>query len=401
MSDREPRRGPRPLALHLMLGASRSLAALTMPLPCASAWPNLSFGWPTSKPGEAARIARRLAESGIAPEAFRAAVLQRLLREDAALARGITAYRAHPHRRTLPDPPVIWREGSARLLDHGGAGPPVLFVPSLVNRAHVLDLDEGASLMRFLATEGLRPLLLDWGWPEAAERGMTLTDHIAGRLERALLALPGPVVLAGYCMGGLLALAAGAAPARSRSALVLLATPWDFHVDPQAGRGGPPAAGAGAADGAGRCLPVDAIQGLFALHDPLRAGGQVRAFGRIDQDSARARRFVVLEDWLNDGHPLPPRWHARRSAVVRHERPARGEWRVAGCRCGTASGPGPPSSPSRAATASSRPPRRRPWRRRCRGPWCMRRRRAISAWSPGNRRRRPCGARCWNGCGTR
>jgi poly(3-hydroxyalkanoate) synthetase len=331
MSDREPRRGPRPLALHLMLGASRSLAALTMPLPCASAWPNLSFGWPTSKPGEAARIARRLAESGIAPEAFRAAVLQRLLREDAALARGITAYRAHPHRRTLPDPPVIWREGSARLLDHGGAGPPVLFVPSLVNRAHVLDLDEGASLMRFLAAEGLRPLLLDWGWPEAAERGMTLTDHIAGRLERALLALPGPVVLAGYCMGGLLALAAALRRPDRVTALVLLATPWDFHVDPQAEGVGrllptlePQMAPAGA-------LPVDAIQGLFALLDPFALAAKFRAFGRMDQDSARARRFVVLEDWLNDGIPLPA--PVAREAIggwYGANAPARGEWRVAG-----------------------------------------------------------------------
>jgi pimeloyl-ACP methyl ester carboxylesterase len=307
-----------------------------MPLPCASAWPNSSFGWPTSKPGEAARIARRLAESGIAPEAFRAAVLQRLLREDAALARGITAYRAHPHRRTLPDPPVIWREGSARLLDHGGAGPPVLFVPSLVNRAHVLDLDEGASLMRFLATEGLRPLLLDWGWPEAAERGMTLTDHIAGRLERALLALPGPVVLAGYCMGGLLALAAALRRPDRVTALVLLATPWDFHVDPQAGRGGPPAADTGAADGAGRsaaggCHP----RACSPCSTPSRWRRSFRAFGRMDQDSARARRFVVLEDWLNDGIPCPPRWRARRSAAGTartRRRAANGAWPA--CRCG-------------------------------------------------------------------
>ena len=127
-----PRRGPRPLALHLMLGAGRSMAALTMPLPSAGASPSSSFGWPRSNPSEAARIGRRLAEGGIAPEAFRAAVLHRLLREDAALARGIAAYRAHPHRRTLPDPPAIWREGAARLFDYsgggGGGGLPVLFV---------------------------------------------------------------------------------------------------------------------------------------------------------------------------------------------------------------------------------------------------------------------------------
>ena len=87
----------------------------------------------------------------------------------------------------------------------------MLFVPSLVNRAYVLDLlPGGARCCAALAGQGVRPLLLDWGWPGEAERGFTLTDYVAGRLERALAALRagGPVVLAGYCMGGLLALAA-------------------------------------------------------------------------------------------------------------------------------------------------------------------------------------------------
>ena len=44
-------------------------------------------------------------------------------------------------------------------------------------------------MMRWLAAQGLRPLLLDWGWPGEAERRFTLTDYIAGRLERALAAV--------------------------------------------------------------------------------------------------------------------------------------------------------------------------------------------------------------------
>lgn len=327
------RRGPRPLNLHLILGASRGMAAMMNPLPSAPGSLSWSSGWPRSKAGqaEAARIAASLGPLGASPEAFRGAVLRRLWREDAALLRGLAAYRRHPHSRQLTDPPVLWREGSARLLDYGGAGRPVLFVPSLINRAHVLDLDEGASLMRFLAAEGLRPLLLEWGWPGPVERRFTLTDHIAGRLERALMAAPTGLILAGYCMGGLLALAAALRRPDRVAGLALLATPWDFAADPQAA-------------GITRLLPgfeplmapmnalsVDMLQSLFAMMDPYAIAEKFRAFGRLDQDCARARRFVVLEDWLNDGVPLAAPvarealgdWYGRNT-------PARGEWAVAG-----------------------------------------------------------------------
>ncbi len=361
----KPRRGPRPLPLHLMLAASRgSLALAQLPqaeptplvppsapplapplaLPTArtpaawpSAWPNWNAGWPRSSCGrqEAGRIAAALAAGGHQPEQFRAAVLRRLLREDRALLRGLAAYRTHPHERRLPEPPVIWAEGGSRLLDYapGGSGPVLLLVPSLVNRAQVLDLDEGASLLRWLAAQGLRPLLLDWGWPGPEERRFDLTAYVAGRLERALMALPGPVVLAGYCMGGLLALAAAQRRPDRVRALALLATPWDFHAESP----GQARALAGllplleAAMQVTGALPVEALQMLFALLDPFGVAEKFRRFARLPAASPAARRFVVLEDWLNDGVPL--------AAPVAREvlggwyganAPARGAWRLAG-----------------------------------------------------------------------
>ncbi|HEV7265225.1 MAG TPA: alpha/beta fold hydrolase [Falsiroseomonas sp.] len=338
------RRGPRPLPLHLMLGAGRGWLALAATMPSAPGWPNWSDAWPISKPGQAElhRIRARLAELGAgashAPEAFRAAVLRRLLREDRALLAGLAAYRRHPYERRLPDPPAIWAEGSSRLLDYalpGAAGPPVVFVPSLVNRAQVLDLAEGNSLLRFLAGQGVRPLLLDWGWPGEAERSFTLTDYVAGRLERALTALPGPAVLVGYCMGGLLALAAAQRRPDRAMALGLLATPWDFHATAEEARRAQAAAallpGLEPLMQATGTLPVDVIQTLFAGLDPWGIPRKFRAFARLDQASPRAALFVALEDWLNDGVPL--------AAPVARETlggwyganiPARLAWRIAG-----------------------------------------------------------------------
>jgi len=280
-----------------------------------------------------AAAAEAIAAGGDANAAFPQAVLEEAMHQDAALIAGIAAYRRHPYVRDLPDPPTIWAEGETRLLDFGGTGPTALFVPSLINRSYVLDLGDGRSMLRWLAAHGVRPLLLDWGWPGEAERRFSLTDYIAGRLERAMMAAGGPVVLAGYCMGGLLTLAAAQRRPDLVSALALFAVPWDFHAaDPERAQAvarmlpllEPALAFAHA-------LPIDGLQLLFALLDPYGIADKYRAFAELDQESDRAKMFVALEDWLNDGVPLAAPvarecldgWYGRNT-------PARGEWSVAG-----------------------------------------------------------------------
>jgi poly[(R)-3-hydroxyalkanoate] polymerase subunit PhaC len=329
------RRGPRPLLLHLTLAMLRSnISRATSPLWNAD-WPNSSVAailqaiqTSVQNPGQGAS---RDAE-------FPAAVVAETLRQDAAFIEGIAAYRRHPWQRTLTDPPTIWSEGGTRLLDYGGAGGrPVLFVPSLINRAYVLDLAEGNSMMRWFAGQGVRPLLLDWGWPENTERRFTLTDYVAGRMERAMTeaaqAAGGAPVLAGYCMGGTLAVAAAQRRPDLISGLALLAAPWDFHApDPeraiQAAQTLPLLEPALAFS---QALPVDLLQSLFALLDPWSVAEKYRNFARLKQGGSRARLFVALEDWLNDGVPLAAEvaraclgeWYGENA-------PARGHWRIAG-----------------------------------------------------------------------
>jgi polyhydroxyalkanoate synthase len=257
----------------------------------------------------------------------------------AAFLDGLTAYRHHPYRRNLPDPPVLWAEGGTRLLDFGPAeGRPVLLVPSLVNRHYVLDLAEGNSLARWLAGQGVRPLLVDWGWPDEAARAFTLTDYVAGRLDRALDAAlaandGGSVGLAGYCMGGLLAAALALRRGEAIDRLVFLATPWDFHAEAESraralGASLPLYAPVMQALG---YLPIDAIQALFLGLDPWLGWTKFRRFAGLDPDSDQAKAFVALEDWLNDGVPLAAPvaaeclagWYGANS-------PARADWRIAG-----------------------------------------------------------------------
>ncbi len=324
------RMAPRPLALHLAAAATTLFAS-------PGALPNSKPGSPLSKRLAAADPELAAALASAEPEALAAALRREILARAASFADGIARYRAHPWRRPAAPWPEIWREGTTRLFDGapGSDGAPVLLVPSLVNRAHILDLLPDRSFLRALAQAGLRPMLVDWDRPGATERGWGLEDYIAGRLARCLghvVAATGrrPVLL-GYCMGGLLALPLALQRGAGLAGLVLLATPWDFHAErPDLAR----ALAALArhwlpgADLAGE-LPVDAIQSLFAALDPLLALRKYVAFARAGE--AAARDFVALEDWLNDGVPLAARvarecllgWYGDNST-------ARGDWRIGG-----------------------------------------------------------------------
>jgi polyhydroxyalkanoate synthase len=210
-------------------------------------------------------------------------------------------------------------------------------VPSLINRAYILDLSPKRSLLRFLVAAGFRPFLIDWGAPAEAERAFTLTDYVAGRLAEALHVATEtagrPAAVVGYCMGGLLALAlAQRDPTRVR-ALALLATPWDFHAAHAAQRRALQAMAPGLSaviDALGE-LPVDVLQAMFASLSPYQTTTKFRHFAALGRGGEMARHFVALEDWLNDGVPLV-------AGVAREclfgwyvdNAPARGQWHVAG-----------------------------------------------------------------------
>lgn len=326
------RSGPRPLPLHLAAAAMTWGASQL-------AWSSSSSGSPPWRPSLQARAAAlESALASLDPDAFAAALNREVLRRSDKLLRGIEAYRNHPYRRDLAAPPALWRDGGSVLRDYRPAGGfPLLVVPSLINRAYILDLSARRSFLRWLAQQGFRPLLLDWGAPGEAERGFTLTDYIAGRLSAALdmaLAETGerPALL-GYCMGGTLALALAQLRHDDIRGLALLAAPWDFHAGQgEIAKAGPLAlAPYKPAMQLLGVLPTDALQALFAGLDPLLTVRKFLKFAELDPTSVQAEAFVALEDWLNDGIPLSAPvaeetlegWYGRNDTAA-------GRWRVAG-----------------------------------------------------------------------
>jgi polyhydroxyalkanoate synthase subunit PhaC len=293
-------RGPHPLAAHLAaLWASTTQCSLA-----AAALPETAGIWHSALVDEVADIAAQLEPGSIG--GFASAVQARLIERLDAVHRGLRAYQRHDHVRQLAPMPALAEAGSARLLAYGGRGPPVVFVPSLINPAWVLDLDEESSMLRWLTQRGHRVMLVEWGAPGPAEADFTLDDYAAGHLSTLLAALDEPVALVGYCLGGTLSIAtAQLFPAQVR-ALALLATPWNFSGYPKEAREGLFGLWSAwsATAGAFGALPMEALQLAFASLDPTLMERKFAGFADMPPDSPAARQFVVLEDWANSGPPL-------------------------------------------------------------------------------------------------
>jgi polyhydroxyalkanoate synthase len=243
---------------------------------------------------------------------------------------GLRAYADAPRERTTASKPEAARIRGATLHDHGGSGPVAVLVPSLINPPRILDLDAEVSLTRAIAGMGRRVLLLDWG--AAAERSEL---NIGGHVEALLLPLVDrigePVALIGYCLGGTMAVAAaGLAPCEQ---VVTIATPWHFSHYPERSRAALADIwqGASAAAQALGALPMEVLQGAFWSLEPERTVRKFAGFGRLEPGSDKARRFVALEDWANEGEPLPyPAAAELLEGMFAEDQPGRGRWQVGG-----------------------------------------------------------------------
>lgn len=292
-------------------------------------------------------LERKLAD--VPPEAFRRAVEHEARRRLEAFSTGVRRYHQADRLPRPGEPPVFWQAGTTRLLDYGGENrnaPPVLVIPSLINRAYIADLTDGRSFVRDLAAQGYRPFLLDWGAPGEEERTFTLTDYVTGRVEAAVEAVTedaGQAAhLVGYCMGGNLALAHTHRRPETVRSLVLAATPWDFHAARPEHAALILAAEPWLTPAIGKLgtLPVDALQTMFAGLKPYLTVDKFRRFGEQQRacatsakrpETQASRHFIALEDWLNDGVPLAAPvaleclfgWYGRNT-------PGTGGWQIAG-----------------------------------------------------------------------
>ena len=247
-----------------------------------------------------------------------------------AALQGLADYEEAERPRPPPTSPVIEAAGPAKLRDHGGTGAPAVLIPSLINPPNILDLDEEVSLSAAMVRSGRRVLSIDWG-DARGRTDLNVAGHVEELLVPLLRRLDEPAALIGYCLGGTMAIAAANLIPVERVATI--ATPWHFRHYPEEARTGLAKLWkqSGAAALAFGALPMEVLQAAFWSLDPKRTVAKFARFCDYPPGSPEARRFIALEDWANDGEPLPfPAARELIEDMFGADLPGSGRWSVAG-----------------------------------------------------------------------
>jgi polyhydroxyalkanoate synthase subunit PhaC len=184
--------------------------------------------------------------------------------------------------------------------------PPVLIVYALVNRPYMMDLQPDRSLIRRLLERGLDVYLIDWGYPDGADRYTDLDDYINGYLHRCLdqvlrvHGLPSTTLL-GVCQGGTFSLCYAALhPERVRN-LITMVTPVDFQTPDNLLSCWARGLDVDALLAAHGVVPGDVLNAAYVSLLPFRLLQQKYVnLLELGGDQAQMENFMRMEKWIFD-----------------------------------------------------------------------------------------------------
>ncbi len=283
--------------------------------------------------------------------------------------RGIQKYQSYTRQREHFELQKVWENETLTVVKPVGIKEPqdmidtnpLLLVPSLINKAHIMDLAPERSLLRWLNENGVVAYLLDWGDLAADEENKTMSlaqllrNKLVPAVERLARMHAEKIDLLGYCMGGTLIAGAWHMMRKDVGKIIFLATPWDFHASAQTNDTAndtandteqavestvsPPQELSEMVKNWApvvlpvikekKCLPKEYTQSLFAALGAQSAVNKFIKFSGMRPAGAQADLFVKAEDWLNDGVDLPGRIaHECIQGWFLDNEPARGQWFV-------------------------------------------------------------------------
>lgn len=191
-------------------------------------------------------------------------------------------------------------------------GTPLLIVPSLILRYHIMDLLKGHSLIEDLVNKGIDTYLIDWGVPGEGHGHLTFDYYIGTfmrRCVRKVSRLTGrkQINLLGQCIGGTLGAIYTALYPDQINRFVALTTPVDFEdagllafwtkkefFDVDA-----------VVDSFGSVVPAEFIYACFPLLDVKATVEKYRRLYDNALDDNFLHNFRAIDQWANDKVPFP------------------------------------------------------------------------------------------------
>jgi polyhydroxyalkanoate synthase len=206
---------------------------------------------------------------------------------------------------------LVWNSGQLSLYRyrpiarHARSSVPLLIVYALVNRPYMMDLQEDQSLIRGLLAQGLDVYLIDWGYPDGADRFTTLADYVDGYIPECVNHILkahrlNALNMLGVCQGGVLSLCFSALHQPQVRNLITMVTPVDFHTPTDLLSKWVRKIDVAAWVGEGN-VSGDALNYLFLSLMPFRLMHQKYVqFLAGSADQARIENFMRVEQWVFD-----------------------------------------------------------------------------------------------------
>ncbi|MFZ2957174.1 MAG: alpha/beta fold hydrolase [Candidatus Ozemobacteraceae bacterium] len=215
---------------------------------------------------------------------------------------------------------------------------PLLLIPSMINRAYVMDLLPGSTLAGALRESGLPVYLLDWGTPGPQHDHLPFGFYIDDLITMASDAVVqdccckgaadsvcrksgcNKISLLGYCMGGTMALIHAALHPNRIARLSMLAAPVNFHDE-----------GVLSQWARKEVFDVDAIsdtvgamdpmmlQSSFSLIKPLSQYQKLKGLYETCTDPKSLDSYLHLDKWVNDNVYVPREAYREYVKMTYHE----------------------------------------------------------------------------------
>ncbi len=199
---------------------------------------------------------------------------------------------------------VLYRYQSSENVERNPV--PMLIVYALVNRPYMTDIQEDRSTIKGLLANGQDVYLIDWGYPDQADRALTLDDYINGYIDRCVDIIRKrhrleKINILGICQGGAFSLCYTALHGDKVQNLVTMVTPVDFqtpdnmlsgwvqHMDVDL-----------LVDTVGN-VPGELLNWTFLSLKPFSLTGQ-KYVSMVDilDDEKKVKNFLRMEKWIFD-----------------------------------------------------------------------------------------------------